>query len=186
MNISRLEMFLTFLLDSCHIDLEEAIEVAEDHSLNRSLVKLNLARCRARFEMTAHETRRQLGGDSYDRAAIIKSTIKRSTSALGVLNHVITIYREQQASTAVAIEAAAPFIQSMLQSKDKIEAQWKELVVSVKAATVYRPLSDTDRKAILQAMAFSSTGHFYVCPNGHPYVIADVRSFPFHPNECHI
>ena len=41
--------------------------------------------------------------------------------------------------------------------------------------TFYSPVSSAERKQILEAMSheFSSTGHWYACPNGHPYTIGE-------------
>lgn len=51
----------------------------------------------------------------------------------------------------------------------RVKVQLQELNEKARIAMI---LTDAEKKTIVQAMGFSK-GHWYKCPNGHPYVIAD-------------
>lgn len=54
---------------------------------------------------------------------------------------------------------------------DEIQAVEK----SLRENTFYEPVSDKERRDVLLAMAreFSGSGHWYTCPNGHPFTVGE-------------
>ncbi|KAJ1300334.1 hypothetical protein OPQ81_005155 [Rhizoctonia solani] len=70
---------------------------------------------------------------------------------------------------------------NFVQPSNVILESWETLKRSAKGGTWYQEVTNAERTAILQAMMQGAghdrlwhTGHFYQCPNGHPYVIGEV------------
>jgi hypothetical protein len=53
-----------------------------------------------------------------------------------------------------------------------LEGEWVKLRRHIDGH-FYEPLTADEMMHVVQALEFSHRGHYYTCPNGHPYVIAD-------------
>ncbi|KAJ3502284.1 hypothetical protein NMY22_g18636 [Coprinellus aureogranulatus] len=54
--------------------------------------------------------------------------------------------------------------------------EWENIERSIQGGTFYEQVSLDEKLAIVKAMDFGYTGHWYNCPNGHTFVIGEVRS----------
>ncbi|KAJ9115424.1 hypothetical protein QFC22_005181 [Naganishia vaughanmartiniae] len=75
--------------------------------------------------------------------------------------------------TAFEIETPVEFQETVVQPMQKIIDDWHKLSDSLLEADFIQPVTDDERLSILKSFGFASRGHFFTCPNGHPYIITE-------------
>jgi len=58
-------------------------------------------------------------------------------------------------------------------SIDELTKAWESIRTAVNGGVFYSEVSFQEKQSIVKAMGFAHRGHFYRCPNGHPYVITE-------------
>ena len=74
-----------------------------------------------------------------------------------------------------AIKTAAKLCKRYPEQTRGLSQEVEGTSVMLRGATFYTPVSGEERMAVLRAMAgeLLGTGHWYYCPNGHPFTIGD-------------
>ncbi|KAJ3510084.1 hypothetical protein NMY22_g16083 [Coprinellus aureogranulatus] len=63
--------------------------------------------------------------------------------------------------------------ESFVEPTNAIIQEWGKVEQSIRRDTFYEPVSLEEKLAIVRAMDFGYTGHWYNCPNGHTFVIGE-------------
>jgi hypothetical protein len=185
-------------------DADAALKLAEGSESWNKAVKCELIVLRAKYELAAHDCQTAIDSGAVSdpdiRAALVKicdggiRNLQRSQSI------VPQIYLRRWSSEERA-KRHEWVTESFSQPSNVILKSWKQLKRSAESGTWYEEVTDDERLAIVRAMMQGSggdrlceaypfrneiapdvysyilighTGHFYQCPNGHPYVIGEV------------
>ncbi|KAF8599524.1 hypothetical protein BDV93DRAFT_526047 [Ceratobasidium sp. AG-I] len=165
-------------------DAEVALSLAESSESWNKVVKCQVILLRALYESAAHECQSTVdtGGisDPNTRALLVQmcengiETVQRyqSTVPRGYLQ------RWNNEERTMRLEWINT---NFTQPSTVILDSWKQLKRSAESGTWYSEVTNEERAAIMKAMmegsgresGLSHTGHFYQCPNGHPYAIGE-------------
>ena len=90
------------------------------------------------------------------------------------LRDVATTYRAVVHDHSTRIPSDSEWLVENVKSPMKaLMDEWASLERSLRMETFYEPISLQEKISIVKALDFSHTGHFYNCPNGHPFVIGE-------------
>ncbi|KAG8720714.1 hypothetical protein FRC09_009100 [Ceratobasidium sp. 395] len=177
------EQLAEFLLARAVKDAETVHELAiRSESWNKA-IKCLIFVLQARYELAAHQCRVAIG-----KGALTNSDVK--TELVDMCRRGISYVQNLQ--TSVPQEYARRWAPGERQNKlnwantnfvqpsNIILESWQTLKRSAKGGTWYQEVTNAERATILRAMMEGAghdrlwhTGHFYQCPNGHPYVIGE-------------
>lgn len=162
--------YALFILNSCAQDVRIALDIAEESEGRRQitrtmvlLMRVDLERFRLNLEIMRQsgklgEERRRLADDALEKKEIADQ-------------HVHDVYK---AHCARLPQDGEEWIKThFLEIATTIRDEWANIEKSVRAETFYQPVSLEEKIAIVKALDFSHTGHFYNCPNGHTFVITE-------------
>ncbi|KAF8629392.1 hypothetical protein AX15_003447 [Amanita polypyramis BW_CC] len=160
-----------FLLESCERDVQIVCETAEASDSRRQMTKsrlfylrLQLEKCRFNIEIS-----RQCGlVEREKREKYAEQAIEGAEAAKKVI--VETRFKHLM---ALPNDSSGWIQENFLTVAETIQEEWLRLERSLTLDTFYEPLSLDEKMAIVKALDFSHTGHFYTCRNGHAFVITE-------------
>ncbi|KAJ7091139.1 hypothetical protein C8R44DRAFT_817142 [Mycena epipterygia] len=162
--------FGLFVLDSCMRDTELAYSIATGSESRRQMTTSALLIIRARLDRFRFNVAmvRASGMFQAERPKLLVDVAHEiegaeATIASTMNEHVAALPNDGQAWMSDNFSDTAWMIVD----------EWRKLEKSIKADTFYEALSLDERMAIVRALNFSHTGHFYTCPRGHVYVITE-------------
>lgn len=175
--------FVSFIYQSCKTDAQKARLMAQQSSASRQAAKCAVYILRAEFEdfrfrMMEDERALSRGGrlPTADDRRRLGDQVKAKCNDI---SHALRDYQEQYVrsrpvDTVEAMRKEREWFQDNCGSKvGRFVKQLEELESFVRRGGVYQPLSMQEREMIVKAFDFGYTGHFYNCPNGHPYTITE-------------
>lgn len=195
--------FVTFLYRSCLADAQKALHMAENSSASRQAVTCSMYVARADFERFRFQVMEDERNISKAGIQFIKEgrdrlgdNVKATRETIVRTAHEIRqqYIRRRPVSSPDDLQAERQWFKQNYD--DKIERFVKELddlESFIRKGDIYQPLSMQEREMIVKAFDFGMdgfrlytglqlmgpttgyTGHFYNCPNGHPYTIGEVR-----------
>jgi len=164
--------YVCFILDTCKRDADIAFQIAQKSESRRQMthttsyiLRAELERFRvdveaSRISGTWGEGRKQLG----------KKATEKLQSATKYAEEVTRSHLKTPRSADPAKEKT--WIQDNFSNlAEAILKEWRGLQRSLYLDTFYNPVSMEEKMKIVRGLGFAHTGHFYVCPNGHVYVI---------------
>ncbi|EKM48985.1 uncharacterized protein PHACADRAFT_214556 [Phanerochaete carnosa HHB-10118-sp] len=175
--------FVTFLYQSCAVDARKALTMAQNSSASRQTAKCSVYILRAEFEefrSRMMEDERNLSRG--DRRPSIADRTRLGDQVKGKRDdivHAVQTYQEQYVrsrpvDSVVGMRDERRWFQDNCGCKvDRFIKQLEELESFVRKGGMYEPLSMQEREMIVKTFGFGYTGHFYNCPNGHPYTIGE-------------
>ncbi|KAN0098042.1 AAA domain containing protein [Tylopilus felleus] len=165
--------YIGFLFQSCSRDAGVAFDVAKDSESHRQISKTALYQMRIsleefRFDMMMCKLTDQFKEQEHrntlaERASSLKAEVEAS------MNTTIREYRAKK----TGIEAAAWLETNFSSVARDIVDEWETIERSIRMDTFYQPISLQERIAIVEALNFSHAGHFYICPNGHMFIMTE-------------
>ncbi|KAJ9093932.1 hypothetical protein QFC20_007017 [Naganishia adeliensis] len=81
--------------------------------------------------------------------------------------------RRSAMHSSVGEGKAAEFQALFLVPAEKIMEEWKEFSERLLSTDFIQPVSEAEKLQLIKSFGFSHRGHFFTCPNGHPYVITE-------------
>ncbi|KAJ7200706.1 hypothetical protein C8J57DRAFT_1413236 [Mycena rebaudengoi] len=159
-----------FIIDSCVHDADIAYTIAEMSESRRQMTITTLLLMRASFERFRFDLDMCRASDKFqeDRARLLEDISKEREKAEAQFERTVTEH------IAVLRNDAQGWISDNFSETARIILDdWKKLEQSLRADTFYEPVSLDERMAVVRALNFTHTGHFYTCVNGHVYVIDD-------------
>ncbi|KAJ6594163.1 hypothetical protein B0H19DRAFT_1094164 [Mycena capillaripes] len=162
--------FGLFVFDSCLRDANLAYSIADESESRRQMTTSTLLKMRARLERFRFNLGmvRASGHMQEDRSRLLVEVEHEFKDAQDVIASTIGIH------TAVLPKDGQTWIRDNFEETARmIVDEWEKLERSVRADAFYEPVSLDERMAVVRALNFSHTGHFYTCPQGHVYVITE-------------
>lgn len=197
--------FVEFIYDSCVADSQKALAVAEKSSASRRAAKCKVYMIRSAFErfrfitimgMNALKVSDPNFADKRERMARQVSDM-RANMQKQLLEDQLVYIRSRPASTILHLKEERVWFQDNCAGTiRRFINELEELEEWVKNGKRYEPLSHSEMEDIVKAFrstfrmlkgflcsgeliiltATDTSGHFYNCPNGHPFVITEVKS----------
>lgn len=162
--------FGLFVLDTCLHDAELAFSIAQDSESRKQMTTSTLLIMRARFERFRFnlDMVRASGKFQAERPKLLVAIASQTEDAEGMIDstmrdHIVALPNDGQTWLPENFSTTGRLIVD----------EWKKLDRNVRADVFYEPLSLDERMAVVRALNFSHTGHFYRCPQGHTYVITE-------------
>ncbi|CUA71425.1 NFX1-type zinc finger-containing protein 1 [Mus musculus] [Rhizoctonia solani] len=177
------ERLAEFILERAVKDAEVVYELAiKSESWNKA-IKCLIFVLQARYELAAHQCRVAIGKGALSsdttRVELVDMCRQGIQRIKSLRTNVPQEYSrrwepEQQQEKLAWAEI------NFVQPSGVLLESWESLKRSAKGGTWYQDVTHEERATILRAMMEGAggerlwhTGHFYQCPNGHPYVIAN-------------
>ncbi|KAF8730672.1 P-loop containing nucleoside triphosphate hydrolase protein, partial [Rhizoctonia solani] len=177
------EQLAEFILDRAAKDAETAYKLANNSESWNKAIKCQVFVLQTHYELAAHQCRVAIGkgalSDSNVKAELVDMCRQGIKHIKGLQTSIPQEYssrwgpRERQNKLAWANT-------NFVQPSNVILESWETLKRSAKGGTWYQEVTNAERSAIMRAMMQGAghdrlwhTGHFYQCPNGHPYVIGE-------------
>ncbi|KZT72216.1 P-loop containing nucleoside triphosphate hydrolase protein [Daedalea quercina L-15889] len=165
--------YTSFVLRSCTADTDIASTIASESESHRQVTKSALLQMRVDLEQFRFnlETTKQSGKLSEMREKLVERAQSKREAATRSANVVIERHRRARVGNRESEEEwlAANFTQAA----GVIVDEWDAITQSISNATFYQPVSLDELTAVVKSFGFAHAGHYYKCPNGHIYVIAD-------------
>ncbi|KAI0696188.1 hypothetical protein BC835DRAFT_1272285 [Cytidiella melzeri] len=175
--------FVDFVYNSCEEDAKKALAMAERSSASRQAAQCSIYLIRSGFERERFRVvtaEKQLPSISYQegrkgREKLADEVDSKCRSINIELGRVLKTYLgSRPAKTMEDLQAERNwFADNCRRKADKYLSELEKLAEYVRKGGAYEPLSMQEIEDIVKAFDFGYTGHFYRCPNGHPYVITE-------------
>ncbi|KDR70088.1 hypothetical protein GALMADRAFT_255486 [Galerina marginata CBS 339.88] len=168
--------YISYLLQSCRVDAEKALKVADNSRSHRQILKsvllcmrINLEAFRFNFYMSKKSGSLR---DSDVRNALCEKAVEQGRENR---KRVIGAYMAHFAGRDVGsrLEEEGWVKDNFTTTARAIIAEWHEIEKSIRLDTFYEPVSLEEKMNIIRAFSFGSTGHFYTCQNGHIFAITE-------------
>ena len=186
--------YTTFLFATCAADAQIAFDIAKDSDSRRQMTitslllwRIGLERFSFNVELLQHCNRM-----IEERANLMTTTSAKIADTkkemVAVLKDHLAIKRSAEKLAEEEIWLTSNFTSKAI----TLLTEWQKLERALRSQTFYQPVSLEEQMAIVKSFKFcefqapggflgltghtAHTGHFYNCPNGHTYVIEDVRS----------
>ncbi|KAF8210466.1 P-loop containing nucleoside triphosphate hydrolase protein [Mycena galopus ATCC 62051] len=162
--------FGLFIFDSCLRDAELAYSIATRSDSRRQMTTCSLLLLRARLERFKFNLRMvRLSNKFQDERPRLLADVVGEMENAG--DQITATIQEHVAKLPKDADAWIP--DNFSQTAHVILEEWANLEQSVGRDTFYEPVSLDEQMAVVRALNFSHTGHFYQCPQGHVYVITE-------------
>ncbi|KAJ7045696.1 hypothetical protein C8F04DRAFT_1065834 [Mycena alexandri] len=162
--------FGLFLFDSCLRDAEQAYSIAEQSESRRQMTKSVLFTMRARLNRFTFNLE------------MVRASSKMQEARAKLLDDVEREKFDAERDIATTVEkhiARLPddrqtwIRDNFSETADVVVSEWMKMEKSIRSGTFHQPVTFDEQRAVVQALNFSHTGHFYKCPQGHVYVIGE-------------
>ncbi|KAH8119264.1 P-loop containing nucleoside triphosphate hydrolase protein [Phellopilus nigrolimitatus] len=168
--------YIAFVLKSCEHDAIVAMDIAKASDSRRQMVRSKFFSLNSKlesFKFSYHMSREQMISKE-EREKLADRAIERMKEVKKAVTFETTSYRRAGATVAAMEEFSSMFVQPA----NILLEEWKNLEHALrKGDDFYAPVSDEERQQIVAAFRtgydFGHSGHFYTCPNGHPFVITE-------------
>jgi hypothetical protein len=180
--------YILFLIDTCDQDARIAFEIAKKSESRRQMTKTSLLIMRTdlerfRFNVEMNRECGKLKDVRGQMAAEASHKIQLATRA---------IQATLDDHLAMRVEEDAWLDENFTSKAKTLLAEWRNIERSLLLGTFYEPVSLEEKMSIVKSFNFcmfylarvsfeltkkktAHTGHFYNCPNGHTFVIGEVR-----------
>ncbi|KAI3610997.1 hypothetical protein WG66_013798 [Moniliophthora roreri] len=174
--------FIDFLYHACEVDCRKAIRMAEASSSSRLAARSVTMLFRAEFERFRFSVLEK-------RKDHVRAGTLTAQSRLELVQELDDHIRKWKVFMAQAEQAYIRSRPSQSMDEKRSERDWfrdncrakfrrafdelLELRTSLERDTFYQSVSLAEKEDIVKAMGFTHRGHFYNCPNGHPFVITE-------------
>ncbi|PCH43420.1 nucleoside triphosphate hydrolase protein [Wolfiporia cocos MD-104 SS10] len=165
--------YTAFIVRSCAEDAKIAWRIADDSESHRQktktsliIMRIELEQFRFNIQMTRQngkweDTRQKLAGSA-------------AAKAQGATQYMQTVAEEHRRGKHDPTGTEREWLEeNFIKPARAIIDEWDNIVRSVRMDTFYQPVSLHELTEIVKSFSFGHAGHFYKCPNGHTYVIAD-------------
>lgn len=180
---SAWEKLAEFLLLRAANDAYVACQLSIGSESWNKAVKCQLLLFRTRYELVSHKCKTAIGTGANSDPETKAELVDMCRQGIAQLKQSQVDVPYDYLSHWVSSDRAAKqeWVQTnFVQPSNVLLESWESLKRSAKGGTWYQEVTNEERTAILNAMMRGAgsdrlwhTGHFYQCPNGHPYVIGE-------------
>ncbi|KAI6040315.1 hypothetical protein EDC04DRAFT_3140449 [Pisolithus marmoratus] len=166
-------LYINFLFDSCTRDAKIALNVAKDSGARRQITRTTLHQMRIeleqfQFNLFMCKTTGRFREPSL-RTELADSAHMRQVRSEEEMWATLGGHREKMRSP----DEDAWLEKNFTSIVRDIVGEWRKIERSIRFDTFYEPMSLEERMEIVKALNFAVAGHFYICPNGHTFVIGE-------------
>ncbi|KAI0930201.1 hypothetical protein AcV5_006978 [Taiwanofungus camphoratus] len=165
--------YISFIIRACAADARTAYGIAGESESHRQNTKTALLIMRIELEQFRFNLlmMRQNGKFSENQAKLANSAECKADDAL---KYILAVLNEHRHARRTRREVEEEWLsKNFSQPASMIISEWKQIGRSIRLDTFYEPVSLEELTAVVKGLDFGHAGHFYKCPNGHVYVIAD-------------
>ncbi|KAH7108426.1 AAA domain-containing protein [Auriculariales sp. MPI-PUGE-AT-0066] len=163
--------YCVFVLKTAGKDAENALASSRNAESHRQTLRSHLFTLKINFELTSINVwmrqKRPLGTAA--RFQLLTEVQSRVQNAEETIEGVLATYRQTRSRSD---EDEQWIIDNFTSVSDKILEAWQSLEDAVRKG-LNQPVSREDKIVIIRSLKLSNVGHFYLCPNGHAYVIGE-------------
>ncbi|KAB5591848.1 NFX1-type zinc finger protein [Ceratobasidium theobromae] len=172
-----------FFLRQAVKDAETACTLATQSESWNKLIKCQIFALQARYELATHQCRTAINQGALSNNEAREELVEMCERGIKHIEDLrISVPRFYLAKwSAEEVAAKREWLRTnFMQPLAVILKSWESLKQSSSSGQWYQEVTNEERAAILRAMMEGAghdrlwhTGHFYQCPNGHPYVIGE-------------
>ncbi|EMD37515.1 hypothetical protein CERSUDRAFT_114154 [Gelatoporia subvermispora B] len=166
-------MYISFLLRSCSADAELASGITIESESHRQRTKTCLMIMRIELEQFRFnlDMLKQNGTLSEHRDRFLERAQDMRDDAS---KYVLAVLDEHRRARSQPSRQEEDWLtQNFAEPVQVIMKEWTAIVTAIGTGTFYQSVSLEELTAVVKALNFSHTGHFYKCPNGHTFVIGE-------------
>ncbi|KAG2106489.1 hypothetical protein BD769DRAFT_1654653 [Suillus cothurnatus] len=166
--------YVKFMLRSCSLDVEKALELARSSGSHRQVTKTSLLGMRVELENFRFGLymSNKLGSIKDQRAEMVEAAKRHGRKAQQMMSSVVRQHFANKV-TPSREEEASWLAENFSLAAQTIVDEWEAIQKAVSRSTFYQEVSLKEQMEIVRAFNFGSTGHFYNCANGHTFVITE-------------
>ncbi|KAF8997694.1 hypothetical protein BDQ17DRAFT_1428824 [Cyathus striatus] len=155
--------FVNFLFESCVSDSGKAFKMATKSSAWRRVARCVVYRIRSDFERFRFRV-----------LSNVMDLLTTDPNYKMIRDQLSKNVKEKiNAITLRLEEFQREYIRAGLRQTRTIVEELDKLEEYVRKGGRYQPVTREEMMDIVHALDFATTGHFYTCPNGHPYTIGE-------------
>lgn len=179
--LEALQQFIIFIYHSCQLDSNAAIKIAQSSDAYRQELLSSMRQIKTTWRLVRVEKGSLPGQETNEgRVARGKDVLQRLEEARLAARTVRNACSTKSGANFAMIsqEFDAPM--------EKVFKQWQELGDHLSRPSVfYQPVSDDELYAVIGSFTeYRHRGHWYTCPNGHIFTIADCGGATM-TSQCH-
>ncbi|KAG9089663.1 hypothetical protein FRC06_001443 [Ceratobasidium sp. 370] len=167
--------FAYFIFKQAQADAEKALTMARDSESHRKVVSCSLLLLRAEMAIARFRLKDKIGAQGM--TASLRAELQSEHARTGELfkSRIGEIERDYKGHFGTASRSGVGewFRENFGTHADALLKSWEEVKDSIRLGTWYATVTNEERLSIVKAFNFGHSGHFYRCPNGHPYVITE-------------
>ena len=185
--------FGLFLIEACIQDAQIAFETSKESDSRRQMTRSALFIMRAEFECFRYhvEMLQQSHTMKEKRNEMVNTASQKQNDAMLYTQQVLEDHREFRRTP----EEETWLRDNFTTTAETILDEWQKMERTIRMDTFYEPVSLEEKMDVIKALGFCAcriqrreslpgtndnkitayTGHFYNCPNGHLFVIGEVR-----------
>ncbi|KAG2361405.1 hypothetical protein BDR07DRAFT_1472123 [Suillus spraguei] len=166
--------YVKFILRSCSLDVNKALELARSSESHRQVAKTSLLLMRVELENFRFSLymSNKLGNIKDRRSEMAEAAEQYGLGAQQLMRDVVTEHFANKVTPSWE-EEASWLAENFSRAAQTIVDEWEAIKVAVSESTFYQEVSLNEQMEIVRALNFGSTGHFYNCANGHTFVITE-------------
>jgi Fe2+ or Zn2+ uptake regulation protein len=166
--------YVKFMLRSCSLDVEKALELARSSGSHRQVTKTSLLGMRVELENFRFGLymSNKLGSIKDQRPEMVEAAKRHGRKAQQMMSSVVRQHFANKV-TPSREEEASWLAENFSLAAQTIVDEWEAIQKAVSRSTFYQEVSLKEQMEIVRAFNFGSTGHFYNCANGHTFVITE-------------
>ncbi|CAG7854327.1 NFX1-type zinc finger-containing protein 1 [Serendipita indica DSM 11827] len=179
--LEALQQFIIFIYHSCQLDSNAAIKIAQSSDAYRQELLSSMRQIKTTWRLVRVEKGSLPGQETNEgRVARGKDVLQRLEEARLAARTV-----RNACSTKSGVNFAM-ISQEFDAPMEKVFKQWQELGDHLSRPSVfYQPVSDDELYAVIGSFTeYRHRGHWYTCPNGHIFTIADCGGATM-TSQCH-
>lgn len=184
----RINYFALFISSTCIRDSRSAVNITRSQLSLQLSVRTAVYLADWRYEETRLYVEKELHDADQQRRTIniesVCSKMAKSRDHINAeLNFSIEIYRNSAKGNIETFSAIEAFLEERcLPTLNLLDMKWKSLEKKVRQDPFYQPVSEEEKKAVLNILkgdvGGNLRGHSYACPNGHTFLIGEVSLIP--------
>ncbi|KAK4701638.1 hypothetical protein P7C70_g4592, partial [Phenoliferia sp. Uapishka_3] len=174
LNTEILQRFAWFILKTCRKDALTLVDTTIKSHAERQALQSHLRLLRIKLELSRLSTHFDLDNHKISRDEAACAAEMSMSKALDAFDRGVATLRDLRTGNSTAHTNAETWISTNITtSRERIIEQWIDVVRFAKSATFYAPVTMQERQEVIKSMDFAASGHWYRCPEGHPFTIGE-------------
>ncbi|GAA5867315.1 hypothetical protein JCM3774_003543 [Rhodotorula dairenensis] len=161
--------FGAFILETVERDLARCRHFANANESKRLQLESALNELKCSFKIIQYRLRHEVERGEMSREQALESSASQRDQRF-------TAFNSTKSSLLSSADLPASLLDwtrtAIMPNVDRIRDQWLEFEKSLQGP-FKQEVTDAERRMVVQVFQFSTTGHWYTCERGHPYVIGD-------------